>query len=415
MSRADGLTYREEPYDFGMICLLPLLLLSFAFPCAAQTSAIRVATFNIEDVRSSDLVREEQRRVEKIAEIIQRIRPNVILINEIAYDMPGVDGVPEDAEPGQNARRFAENFVNRVAFEGVQPVRYKAYMWETNTGMHSGFDLDNNGEVVDVYEQPGPSDAFGEPSPQTAAGRAYGGDAWGFGTFPGQYAMALLVDERLEVLTDEVRTFRLMPWSYVPAPFAPEDPETGEPWYDEAEWELFRLSSKSHWDIPVRLPNGAVVHMLCSHPTPPAFDGEEGRNKRRNHDEIRFWRDYLNQRGYIVDDADQPGGLVGGAHFVILGDLNADPEEPAWERNAMRDHILAHPRVGSDPKPVSSIEIEDLDPADTALWGKRVDYVIPSKRLELIRTGIWRPQPDELNSYPSDHFPVWAEIGVPAP
>ena len=30
-----------------------------------------------------------------------------------------------------------------------------------------------------------------------------------------------------------------------------------------------------------------------SHPTPPAFDGPEDRNGRRNHDEIRFWSDYL--------------------------------------------------------------------------------------------------------------------------
>jgi hypothetical protein len=381
----------------------------------AQSSQIRVATFNVEDVRSSDLVRENQPRIKMVAEVIQRMRPNVILINEIAYDHPGVDGIPEDFEPGQNALRFVENYVNRVSFEGTEPIRYKAYMWPSNTGMHSGFDLDNDGEVTNSYDQPPASDAEGRPSPQTKLGRAFGGDAWGFGTFPGQYAMAILVDERLTVLEEDVRTFRLMPWDYLAASFAPADPDSGEAWYSDDEWAKFRLSSKSHWDVPVKLPNGAVVHMLCSHPTPPAFDGPEERNKRRNHDELRFWGDYLSQRGYIVDDSGSFGGLPRGEHFVILGDLNADPKDPAWEHNAIQDRILLHPRVGKDPKPVSEIVLEGLDPTDTATWGKRADYVLPSKRLVLLRSGIWRPMSHSGSAFPSDHFPVWAEIKVPAP
>ncbi len=404
-----------DPYHVHMIRTLFILFLLQPVFASAQSSQIRVATFNVEDVRSSDLARTDQPRLIEIAEIIQRIRPNVILINEIAYDHPGVDGVPDDAKPGLNGLRFVENYVNRVEFEGAEPIRYRAYMWESNTGMHSGFDLNNDGDVVGTYEQPTASNEKGEPSPQTSLGRAYGGDAWGFGTFPGQYAMAILVDERLEVLSEEVRTFRLMPWEYMPAPFVPENPETEEPWYNADEWATFRLSSKSHWDIPVRLPSGQLVHFLCSHPTPPAFDGPENRNKLRNHDEIRFWGDYLSQRGYIVDDENGYGGLQRGEHFVILGDLNADPEDPAWERNAILDHVLLHPRVGRDPKPASDVEIDGLAPTDTATWGKRVDYVIQSKRLEVMRAGVWRPTSAEMGSFPSDHFPVWAEMVVPAP
>ncbi len=392
--------------------LIPLIL---AGRTLTQQADIRVATFNIADVRSSDLARDDQPRLLEIAEIIQRLRPNVILLNEIAYDHPGVDGIPDEAEPGQNAIRFVEQYLSQSLLEGTSPIRYKAYMWETNTGLHSGFDLNNDGEISNTYEQPGPSDAFGKPSPQTPMGRAYGNDAWGFGTFPGQYGMALLVDERLEVLTDDVRTFRLLPWNYMSAPFTPTDPETKEPWYNEEEWKSFRLSSKSHWDVPVRLPSGAVVHFLCSHPTPPAFDGPEQRNKRRNYDEIRFWGDYLSQRGYIVDDLANEGGLERGEHFVIMGDLNADPVDPGWEENPMRDELLSHPRLGPDPKPTSDIAIEGLDPTDTATWGKRVDYVLPSRTLRVVRTGIWRPEAQDVGSFPSDHFPVWAEIDVPSP
>lgn len=393
------------------------LLVAAALPSLlqAQEADLRIATFNIEDVRSSDLARSDQPRLLAIAEVIQRLRPNVILLNEIAYDHPGVDGIPPDSVPGQNAQRFVDRYLSVSLFEGVEPIRYRAYMWASNTGLHSGFDLDNDGAVVNSYEQPKPSDAFGKPSAQTDLGRAYGNDAWGFGTFPGQYAMAILVDERLEVLVDRVRTFRLLPWDYLPAPYAPVDPETQEPWYSAEAWPSFRLSSKGHWDIPIRTPGGAVVHMLCSHPTPPAFDGPEERNKRRNYDELRFWGDYLSEQGHIIDDNGEPGGLERGAHFVILGDLNSDPIDPGWKRNAMMDQILSHPRVGKDPMPASEIAIEGLDPTDTATWGKRVDYVLPSRSLTLVRTGVWRPQPEKLGAFPSDHFPVWAEIDIPSP
>ncbi|HED53390.1 MAG TPA: endonuclease/exonuclease/phosphatase family protein [Phycisphaerales bacterium] len=338
----------------------------------AQPTELRVATFNIEDVRTSDLMRDDQPRVREIAEVIQRLRPNIILLNEIAYDWPGVDGAPADVAPGQNGSRFVERYMNQSMFEGVEPIRYRAYMWPSNTGRHSGFDLDHNSRIVNDYPEPGTSDTEGNPPPQTAEGRAFGGDAWGFGTYPGQYAMALLVDERLEVMADEVRTFRLLPWRYMSSPRAPVDPETGEPWYTDEEWAAFRLSSKSHWDVPVRLPSGAVVHVLCSHPTPPAFDGPEGRNKRRNADEIRFWNDYLDNKPYIVDDEGNEGGLRRGELFIILGDLNADPKEPAWEVNAIAD-LLEHPLLGPDPKPTANIAIEGLDPTDTAHWGKRAD------------------------------------------
>jgi hypothetical protein len=81
-------------------------------------------------------------------------------------------------------------------------------------------------------------------------------------------------------------------------------------WYSSDELNVFRLSSKSHWDLPMRI-DKETVHFLVSHPTPPVFDGPEDRNGTRNHDEIRFWADY-NSGGsraeYIYDDG---GGTAG--------------------------------------------------------------------------------------------------------
>lgn len=382
--------------------------------------AVRVATFNVEDLRTDDLKNPDQPRVRAIVETIQRVRPTIVFVNEIAYDEPGSPGYERGDERGQNGARLAV-LLAEPRTPGVAPVRYRAFMARPNTGIHSGFDLNRDGVVLD---QPPPVPAAkpdGSPGEQTKEGRDYGNDCWGFGTFPGQYGMTLLVDERLEILTDEVRTFRLLPWAYMPnalLPTAPPaegaDPDAPPtPWYEGEAGETFRLSSKSHWDVPVRLPNGRVLHVLCAHPTPPAFDGPEGRNKKRNHDEIRFWADYVGGAAYIVDDNGKAGGLEPGEAFVIVGDLNADPDEGSSVHDPI-GLLLASSRVGADPRPTSPIELEGLDADDTSRFRLRVDYVLPSKGLGVRASGVWREAPGS-GVYPSDHFPVWAELAVPGP
>jgi hypothetical protein len=222
------------------------------------------------------------------------------------------------------------------------------------------------------------------------------------------------VDTRLEIVRDRVRTFQRFPWDYMPGALLPELP-AGKPWFSEEELKFARLSSKSHWDVPVRLPNGTVVHVLCSHPTPPVFDGPERRNARRNHDEIRFWSDYIDGEPFIVDDNDRPGGLAWNASFVILGDLNADPVKGDSLRNPVGTFLLANRRVGADAAPASDVKIEGLAEHDTAMFGLRVDYVLPSRDLDVRSSGIWRTAPAGAAEFPSDHFPVWMEMTVAAP
>jgi len=381
----------------GLACVLA------GQPDAAPTR-LRVATFNVEDLRTEELLDPSNERVRAIAEVLRRVRPNVVLLNEIAYDQAGAPGYVERDGAGANGRRLAEAFLAVTQGAELEPLRVRAFMAPVNTGMPSGFDLDNDGRVVATM---GAGQRRGDAASEAA--RAYANDCWGFGTFPGQYGMALLVDERLEILVDRVRTFRLLPWDYVSGNFIPREPE---PWFDEKELEVARLSSKSHWDVPVRLPGGQVVHFLCSHPTPPVFDGPEDRNGRRNHDEIRFWADYLSNEAYIVDDRGVAGGLEAGAHFVVLGDLNADPDEGDAFKDPIGTLLETQARIRWGPAPVADRAAEGLDADDTAAFGLRVDYVLPSRTMGLVKSGVWR-WPPRGRAFPSDHFPLWAEIEVP--
>src|SRR5699024_3436426 len=123
-------------------------------------------------------------------------------------------------------------------------------------------------------------------------------------------------------------------------------------WYSAQAVEIMRLSSKNHVDVPVEI-GDTTLHLLISHPTPPSFDGSEDRNGRRNHDEIRFWVDYISEsskNGYIYDDSATSGGL-GPAPFVLLGDLNSDPADGDSRKRAIIS-LLTHPRV-QDPQPTS--------------------------------------------------------------
>ena len=251
---------------------------------------LRVMTFNIEDARTGAIASGEDERLRRVGAVVRALRPDVLLINEIAAD-PGLE----------NARRFVDAYV-------APPPEYDVLMLPSNTGEHSGLDLDRNGRV--------------DPEPGS---RDYAGDCFGWGEFPGQYAMALLVRRGLEIDRERVRTFRALRWADMPGALLPPGPGGEGSWYDDDELAVFRLSSKSHWDVPIRLENGATLHALCSHPTPPVFDGDEDRNGRRNHDEIRFWADYLDGADWIVDDGGARGGLAPDALFVLLGDLNADP------------------------------------------------------------------------------------------
>lgn len=388
---------------------------AFGQAAAPAPTTVRIATFNIEDVRQEDVVRSDNPRLKAVAEVIQRIGPNILFLNEIAYDMPGAPGFKEGDQPGQNAARFIENYLSIPQAPGLTPIRYKAFMAPVNTGLFSGMDLDNDGKVTDSFPVPPGTKPDGWPGPQTAGGRAYGNDCWGFGTFPGQYGMALLVDERLTIDDAHVRTFQNLPWDYVTGNLIPNKAD-GTPWFTEEEKAVARLSSKSHWDVPVKLPNGSELHVFCSHPTPPVFDGPEDRNGRRNHDEIRFWMDYITNDPYIVDDNSKYGGFGSDAPFVIVGDLNADPKKGDSFKNPIAK-LLSTRRVTRDFTPKSDVEIAGLEPTDTSMFKMRVDYVLPSKELKVTDGGIWRAMPSTgaNGKFPSDHFPVWIDVVVPAP
>ncbi len=415
-----GIRSRISDRDYVVRTVIAACILLGSSACTRPNESVdgpvrlRVATYNIEDLRTTDLLQDRHPRLRAAAATIQTLRPDILLINEMAYDQEGVPGYSATEGSGYNATRFVTRFLSVPQDSGLAPLQYEAISLPSNTGLASGYDLDNSGTVVSSYPPPETSGQAGAPPRQTPDQRAYGNDSWGFGTFPGQYAMALLVSTHLEVMSEQIRSFQKFNWSDMPRARKPVDPRTGQSWYDDSEWADMRLSSKNHVDVPVRLPNGNVVHLLLSHPTPPSFDGPEARNKLRNHDEIRFWRDYVAGDSYMTDDSGLRGGLGPGELFVIMGDLNADPDEGSSVDNPIGKLMYLNQVNGAYIPQASSEGISafpNLDPDDTADWGLRIDYVLPSVGIEVLSGGVWRPTEGDQRA--SDHFPVYLDLLVP--
>jgi 3-phytase/alkaline phosphatase D len=428
-----------------------VVILSLAQADTGLSETVRFATFNaslnrdaagilLEDLSNPEAgnttARDANRiqQIHNVAEILQRIQADVLLVNEFDFDLDGTPGSTSTPMPlgyaSQAAVLFQDNYLSashggegtgRTATNALQ-YAYR-YTPNTNTGVASGIDLDNNGTV------------------------GGGNDAFGFGTYAGQYGLTVYSKYPIK----SVRTFQKFLWKDMPGNLLTNDPTTGDgnltDYYSPEAVAVLRLSSKNHVDLVVDV-DGQEVHFLVAHPTPPVFDGREDRNGKRNHDEIRFWKDYIHGDSYIYDDQGNRGGLSPDAKFVIAGDYNADPFDGDSYDNAIRQ-LLEDARINTTRIPVSLGGVEAAswpgnngpananhagDPRfdtgdfnDSSPGNLRVDYVLPSANLTMASAGVFWPtstdpefplvgtygNPNLYAGFPSsDHRAVWVDITI---
>ena len=379
------------------LLLLALPLVLHAVGCSPAPT-LRVATYNValygeatgdlakrlRDPAEGDAKPEAARAA---AAVIREVRPDVLLLQEI--DADAVDVFLDDyLQPG----------------EGGIDYPY-VYVPDSNTGVPSGRDLDGD-------------DTVGGP-----------GDAFGWGDYPGQYGMALLSNRPID--RDGIVTLGDVLWRDLPDNRLP-----GDFYGDDAE--VLRLSSKNHVRVPVILGDGEPLLVIAAHPTPPVFDGPEDRNGRRNADEIALI-EWLIPKASLERPADpeqvglKPGGKdveLDYGRFVILGDLNADPNDGESVDDAL-DVLLADPRVqpltptagggvAAATRDGQMNVIHSGDPAaDTADFSDgspgnlRVDYVLPGVDVKVKDSGVFWPADGpmaDVAAAASDHRLVWADL-----
>ncbi len=341
-------------------------MLALGLPAQAET--FRIATYSADlgrfgpGILLSDLRRASNKQTGPMIAVLLRLDADILVLTDIDFDARG---------------EALLALTDRLAAAGV---RYPYQLaLRPNSGVATGLDLNADGVL-------GGAD-----------------DAMGYGRFAGAGGMALL--SRFPIDSAGVRDFTDFLWRDLPGHLMPKTtPQVAA---------VQRLSSTGHWDVPVILPDGTVLHLLTYGATPPVFDGPEDRNGRRNHDEAAFWLAYLD--GALPLPA--PEGPL-----VLLGNSNLDPVDGEGRRAAI-GALLSHPRL-QDPGPkgtAARTEPDQLgDPAldtafyDTGAGGLRVDILLPSRDFRVAASGVmWPPEADpfaQTLAAASRHRPVWADL-----
>ena len=225
-------------------------------------------------------------------------------------------------------------------------------------------------------------------------------DAQGYGRFSGQRGMAVLSKFPIDI--GEVIDFSALLWRNIPDASLPR--VNGNIFPSEDAMAVQRLSTTGHWIVPIITPDGPF-RLLTFHATPPVFDGPEDKNGMRNHDEVRFWQQYLD--GLFGTPMNTP--------FVIAGDANLAPYAGDGRHEAIVN-LLSDPRL-QDTKPQGH---SPTGPLDTVDWSEptpgnmRVDYVLPSDDWQVVQSGVVWPRDDDpmamVAQTASRHRLVWVEL-----
>lgn len=369
-----------------MALLLPLVAWADPARTEGKDATLRIATFNVDLTRRGPglLLRDLQRgdaQADALAALIAHVAPDVLLLTKFDHDHDMV----------------ALGAFSRMLALHDHPMEHRLAL-RPNTGWRTGRDMTGDGRST---------------TPD---------DTQGYGAFAGVAGMALL--SRLPIVHDQVRDFSAFLWRDLPDAQLPRTDRGLFP--DPEVFDLQRLSSVGHWDVPVLLPGGQHLRLLAFHAGPPVFGGRHDRNLNRNHDEVMFWVHYL--------DGALPFAPPDRA-FVVLGDANLDPQDGDGRHAAIRA-LLAHPGL-QDPRPASSgAAAHPGGPRrgdrrhDTVAWARdpgpgalRVDYVLPSADLTVRGAGVFWPLPGAPEHAllapdgvePTRHRLVWVDVAPPPP
>ena len=349
-------------------------------PPAAEgkPAVIRFMQFNVFEMRTAKLVYPANAQMRAAASIIRRYDPDVLSINEMQYDLADV---PDAGLPGNglNPLRFMQTFLSGDG--GALPYPHW-FISPANTGLRA---------------------RLGEDGAWTL-------DEYNYGRFPAEYSMALL--SKLPVDSAAVKRHAWVRWRELAGNRMPDDLPADLPLFD-----------KDFYDVPVRV-KGRTVRVLMLHTVPPIFTAY---NAPRNADQVAFLRRYV--EGGPLPPGVEP--LPAGTPFVIMGDLNIDPQNGSGVRDEIR--ALLNSELVVDPRPAGgclrgvSPELctslagggrpePNLDP-DEGFCG-RLDYVLFSRHFEVGEALVHWPGPEEEPEafrearVASDHFAVVVEASL---
>lgn len=403
----------------SLIIVFSLLLSSCAGSSQWKNAPadLTLVHYNIKEFDSQKLIKGEgQQQVKSVINILKRFNFNLLSINEIQYDLPGVPR-PDFTSRGQNMNRLATLLGLRENSD-----LWSESFWPANTGM---------------IARPNPQ---GEYTTDPSEGRRFA-DPYNFGLFPAQYStgsLAAFKKVKELIITD-------LPWKvFNPnrdlSPYAGGD-NTPLP-------EDMPLFDKNFSDITLDV-YGKEVHLILLHAVPAFhFGDKKSPNYVRNQDQLRFLEWYVTGKTDIEVNLPELTALKATTPFIIVGDLNSDYRNQANPGSEVIRRLMKNIGVWM-ARPSATNESPNFQDDRLTLT---LDYIFFSDELELIQGGIYRPaenkqliscvgrppkdikipqdselvyfQKDNRPCYgtvskdfyqakiASDHFPIWASFNL---
>lgn len=353
---------QAQPIDSGM-----------AAPAARDT--LTVATVDAQLSASEDgslavsLESGDNPQAKALASAVQDARPDVLVLT-------GMDVDPA----GDSVAALRENYLAEGQGQAGGITYPYVFAAETNAGAVSGSDLDGDGTIGGA------------------------GDSFGYGDFEGQNSMVVL--SRHPIDTSSARTFTSLLWADVPGN------SLGRAGYTKLAAGSIPLESTSVWDLPVDV-NGTTVHVIATSAT--HAEGQAGSSEPRHNDQLRFLSEYVGGSralSSVNDDQGRNGAMTAGERFVVAGDLGAD----AGQNNAGSAAVRS---LTQDPSVTSVVPTWGAGvPTADDFWGEglrrmlvassqatrtgdlfgRYDYVLPSKTVDAVASGLAQASPDGAQS-----------------
>jgi endonuclease/exonuclease/phosphatase family metal-dependent hydrolase len=155
--------------------------------------------------------------------------------------------------------------------------------------------------------------------------------------------------------------------------------------------------------------DGRIVHSVLLHASIPV---RGPLNRQRNGDQLNFLNEYISGRALPG-----VGPFQDVKPFVVMGDLNADPERGEGIRSAIK-RLLENPALkGLVPLKPTFLEGGGVaaPPLDPGGFSMKLDYILPSRHFDVLNHGVFWPEEAGWWSrvrLASDHFMVYADCSL---
>lgn len=330
-----------------LIAVLTLISLS----CAA--TEFKLLHYNIKELNSAK-IKDIDAQLASVREIIKSKDFDILSLNEIQYDLPGV--------PNSSYTSEGENLEKLRALFGL-PYFWKTTFFPGNTGLNAK--TDSNGNYV--------------LDPNSPGARALA-DQINFGTVPGQYSSGAIHRFKKK----SVVQINKLTWKEFNPSIDLNKFKTPQGKAFPEDMELF---DKNFTDIVMQF-NGKELHVVLLHTVPSfGFGNPNTPNYERNRDQLRFLEWYLT--GETDIDVNLEGiDSIAGESFIAVGDFNVAPNVNAPGSSVLQSILK---------KTTPWIEQEEMNftneghgyaPSPFRLM---LDYIVVSKNIKVIDAEIVHP------------------------